>query len=165
MNTYTISHENVMMSLKKLTGNTKDLSINLFEIFKSNKNIINDSIIIIDDLSNYCSFILYSNNENHIKIKLDIYHEYYDFYVKDEELFIQQNITPLLSTLKLIEDHLKSSVEVVEFFDIRQRIIKSKITFFLNQKKINSLGSVSLFPLFFNRVYKKRMTYCPWIDQ
>jgi hypothetical protein len=150
MNTYTISHENVMMSLKKLTGNTKDLSINLFEIFKSN---------------NYCSFILYSNNENHIKIKLDIYHEYYDFYVKDEELFIQQNITPLLSTLKLIEDHLKSSVEVVEFFDIRQRIIKSKITFFLNQKKINSLGSVSLFPLFFNRVYKKRMTYCPWIDQ
>lgn len=164
MNTYTISHENVLLSLEKLTGNTKELAITLFEIFKLNKNIINDSVIIIDEVSNYCSFILFSYKENFVKIKLDIYDDYYDFFIKDEELFIQQKITPIIKTLKLIKDHLKSNVEVVEIIDESQKIIGSQITFFLNNKKINGLGSVSLFPHLFNRVYKKRMTYSPWID-
>ena len=122
---------------------------------------------MIDGEKNICSIILSSPKEESIAIKIDIYSDYYDLFVKDEEVVIQQEIIPVDKTSTFIQNHLKSTVEEVEVLSKSDsnKAVKSQITFYLGDKKVNSVGSISIIPYLFNSNRKKMVKYIPWLNE
>lgn len=154
----------IRQSLNALNGVTKDLSIQLLETLQMTQNNMNGSVLTIDDKRNLCSIDLFSPNEESIKIKIEIYNGYYDFFVKDKEVAIQQKISPIGTTLTFFQNHLRSRVEEVLTKDDNGRILRTQIIFYLEHKAINSLGTISILPYLFNHKQKEIIKYTPWIS-
>ncbi|MCC5922072.1 MAG: hypothetical protein LAT68_16845 [Cyclobacteriaceae bacterium] len=165
MAVYTFSHLETRETLEGLSGATKDLSLQLFESLQKTQIKMKHSEISIDVVKNTCSFVLLSPKEESIKMKIDIYNDYYDLFVKDEEIVIQQEIAPIGTTLIFILNHLKSKVEEVLSKDDNNKTVRSQIVFYSEGKKINSVGTISIIPYIFNTKHKKTIKYAPWISK
>ena len=165
MAVYTFYHSKTRETLKELSGATKELSLQLFEILQRDRSKMESSEITVDVVKNICSFILLSPKEESIKIKIDIYNDYYDLFVKDEEIVVQQEIVHIGKVLIFIQNHLESTVEEVVCKGETNKVVRSKITFYLSGRKINNVGSISIIPYLFSTKHKKTIKYVPWISK
>jgi len=146
-----------------LTGDTKNLSLQLYELLQKDLNKMESSEVRIETEKNSCSFVLVPSSKESIQIKIAIYESYYDLFVKDEEVVIQQSITPLSRSFTFIQNHLKSTVKEVLVKSNNDEAVKSQITFYSGEEKINSVGSISIASYLLSSKNKETKEYAPWI--
>ncbi|MEN9907303.1 MAG: hypothetical protein RLZZ540_444 [Bacteroidota bacterium] len=164
---YSFFDSDVNEKLHNLKGETKNLSVGLFDIFQKVDYIkMKSSRIKIDLKKDLCIMILSTSNQESVNFKIDFFDGYYDFFVNDEEIVIQQQIAPIEKTLDFIYNHLISSVEEVLIEDNHKKNIKKQINFYVKGRKINSVSTninISMISFLFKNKYKKVVKYIPWI--
>ncbi|PZX49032.1 hypothetical protein LV84_04299 [Algoriphagus ratkowskyi] len=100
------------------------------------------SQVNINHENNLCSFILFSKTKQFANFKIDIYENYFDLFINNEEVVIQNNIVTIGESFRFIEDYLKSNIEEIIVESDKNRLLKNRINFYLPNMKMNSIGSV-----------------------
>jgi len=164
MANFKLSKIEIKEKFEELTSLTGIISIKLFEFLTGPgvKQLDNCEVIIFSE-KNMCSFFLNSIIKEEADFKIDIYDKYFDLFVNDEEIVIQQKILPIENSLELIQNYLKSKI-IEEVFKSKKNItLRKTIKFYLNKKKINSVGSILAIPYLFKNKHKIIIEYAPWV--
>jgi len=142
---------------------TRGLSMKLWSKFQaSNMMGVDTCLVQLDFVKNRCVFILIAPNQDSVDVRIDIDNGYYDMFVNDEEVVIQQKVKS--DTLEFILSHLKSTVEEELIEDVEGNVVKKRLVFYWNGKTVNTVGSISVFSLLLKSKRKRTVTYEPWIN-
>lgn len=165
MRTYSFSELDEKEALKGFSDKTKSFILRMLKLFKeidSNKISPMSSITVCPD-KNLCTFELISYNKSSIKLKIDIFNEYFDFFINNEEVVIQKEIFPEEKSTEMIHAYLGYQVEEITLERVSDKEIRKQINFYKNNKKVESIGSILIFSFIFNKKQKRITKYYPWI--
>lgn len=155
----------VRESIEGLHGFAKDLSIKVYNLLIciGLEKMMSSKIEIFPEY-NHSAFLLISDNDEAVEFKIDIYEKYHDLFVNDEEVFIQQKNLDPDKSLGIIEEYLKSSVEVILIETEDCKVLRKEINFYIKGKIKDAIASGSFFYFLYRNRREMIFSYDPWID-
>lgn len=161
---YHVLNPDLKTDIADLKGDTKELSTKVYDLVS---RIDEDKLMLsrayLDTSKDFFRILLKPSTEMLLGFRIDIFNGFYDFFIDEEEIFIQQKINPIEKSFKIIYSHLKSTVEEVLVCDKGENLKRNKINFYIRNNKIDAIGNFPLISSWFKNKRKKILKYEAWI--
>lgn len=155
----------IVPSIERLNGGSKNLSMKIYNLLKSvDLKKLRKSSIEISTKKNRCIFFLNPVSDQEVDFQIDVYDNFYDLFVNNEEVFIQQENSNPDKSIRIIEEYLKSTIEVIIIQNKDDKILKKQFKFYFNGKHTNVISNISFFSFLYKDKRERIINYDAWIQ-